>query len=179
MGKEFEVQPVSDPETFIEEIDARVQTMSNPETKYRVQVRLKDVEFTIDEEKARELGFSLPISSIVEAEIALRERVLTPTTFVEQGDETAHEVIEFDPTPVGYSGFASCVTHCLAWTDHGIFEIGRYSAMNIADFSKTWQWFVHRRRMTAGQVKELQEAGMSPQEVFDLAYEEATGMPRR
>jgi len=33
--------------------------------------------------------------------------------------------------------------------------------------------------MTTGQVKELQEAGMSPQEIFELAYEEATGMPRR
>jgi hypothetical protein len=32
--------------------------------------------------------------------------------------------------------------------------------MSIADFSKTWQWFVHRRRMSAEQVKELQDAGI-------------------
>jgi len=31
--------------------------------------------------------------------------------------------------------------------------------------------------MTAGQVKELQEAGMSPEEIFDLVYEELTGVP--
>jgi len=32
--------------------------------------------------------------------------------------------------------------------------------------------------MTMGQVKELQEAGMSPQEVFDPVYEQVTAMPR-
>jgi hypothetical protein len=32
--------------------------------------------------------------------------------------------------------------------------------------------------MTAGQVKELQEAGMSPQEILGLVYEEVTGVLR-
>ncbi|MBM3301955.1 MAG: hypothetical protein FJY85_18630 [Deltaproteobacteria bacterium] len=50
--------------------------------------------------------------------------------------------------------------------------------MNIADFSKTWQPFIHRSRMTAGQIQELQEAGTSPQGILDLAYEGVTGMPR-
>ena len=178
MQKELEIKPITDQRAFVEELEARVRAMSDPETKYQFQVGLKDVEFDIDQEKARELGLSFPVSSISEAEQALRAGVIAPTKFAERGDDTVHEVIEFDPTPIRYSGFASCVTHCLAWTDQGIFEVGCYSAMSIADFSKTWQWFVHHRRMTAGRVKELQEAGMSPQETFDLIYEEVTGMPR-
>jgi hypothetical protein len=179
MGKELEVRPVTDPEAFIEELKARAWALSNPERKYHLQVGLKDVEFSVDQEKAKKLGLSFPVGSIDEAERALRARVIAPTRFAERGGDTVHEVIEFDLTPVGYSGFASCVTHSLAWTDHGIFELGRFSAMSIGDFSKTWQQFVHRRLMTTGQVKELQEAGMSPQEIFELAYEEATGVPRR
>jgi len=178
MGKEFKVQPITDPGAFIEELKARAWALSNPERKYHLQVALKDVDFDVDKEKAKKLGLSFPVGSIDEAEHALQARVIAPTRFAETGDDTVHEVIEFDPTPVRYSGFASCVTHCLAWTDQGIFELGRYSAMSIADFSKTWQWFVHRRRMTVGQVKELQEADMSPQEIFDIVYQEVTGMPR-
>ena len=178
MGKELEFRPITDPEAFIEELKARAWALSNPETKYQYQLALKDVEFTVDEDKVRELGLSFLVKNVEEAERALRAGVVTPVKLVERGDETVHQVLEFDPTPVGYSGFASCVTHSLAWTDQGIFELGRYSAMNAADFSKTWQWFIHRRRMTAGQIQELQEAGMSPEEVFDLAYEEVTGMPR-
>jgi len=178
MGKEFEVQPVTDPGDFIKDLKARAWALSNPERKYHLQVGLKDMEFDVDQEKAKKLGLSFPVSSIGEAERALQAGVIAPTRFAETGDDTVHRVIEFDPTPVRYSGFASCVAHCLAWTDHGIFETGRYSAMSIADFSKTWQWFIHQRRMTAGQVKELEEAGMSPQEILDLVYEEVTRMPR-
>jgi hypothetical protein len=178
MGKESEVQPITDPGPFIEELKAQAWALSNPERTYHLQVGLKDLEFDVDQEKAKRLGLSFPVSSIDEAERALQAGAIAPTRFTECGDDTVHEVIEFDPTPVGYSGFANCVTHCLAWTDHGIFEVGRYSAMNLPDFSKTWQWFIHRRRMTAGQVKELLKASMSPQEIFDLVYEEITGMPR-
>jgi len=177
MGKEFEVRPITDPRAFVEELKARAWALSNPERKYHLQVGLKDVEFDVDQEKAKKLSLSFPVSSIDEAERALLAGVIAPTRFAESGDGTMHEVIEFDPTPVRYSGFANCVTHCLTWTDQGIFELGRYSAMSIADFSKTWQWFVHRRRMTDGQVKELQVAGTSPEEIFNLAYVEAIGVP--
>ena len=175
MGKEFEVQPVSHPKAFIEELKARAWALSNPDRKYHLQVALKDVEFSVDQEKAKKLGLSFPVSTIDEAERALQAGVIAPTRFAERGDDTVHQVIEFDPMPVRYSGFAGCVTHCLAWTDQGIFELGHYSAVSVADFSKRWQWFVHRRRMTAGQVEELHGAGMSPQEILDLIYEEVTG----
>jgi hypothetical protein len=178
MSKEFEVRPVTDHEALIKDLKARARALSNPDRKYHLQVALKDVEFDVDQEKAKELGLSFPVSTIDEAERALQAGVIAPTRFAETGDDTMHEVIDFDPTPVGYSGFAGCVTHCLAWTDHGIFELGRYSAMSVADFSKRWQWFVHRRRMTVGQVKELEKEGMSRQEILDLAHEEVTGMPR-
>jgi len=32
--------------------------------------------------------------------------------------------------------------------------------------------------MTADQVKELEQAGMPPQETLDLVYEEVTGSPK-
>ena len=50
-----------------------------------------------------------------------------------------------ESTPVAYSGFMGCVIHSVAVTDRGIFEVGRYPAMNIETFSKVWQWFIHRK----------------------------------
>lgn len=79
----------------------------------------------------------------------MRKGVITPKRFVEQ-DETVHEVIEFQPEPIGYSGFDNCVIHSLAQTNRGLFEIGRYPAMDLETQTKTWQWFIHRRIEKAG-----------------------------
>ena len=70
--------------------------------------------------------------------------MITPREFIEL-DETAHQVVEFDPAPVGYSGSANCVIHSLAKTDRGLFEVGRYPAMDLERQTKTWQWFIHCR----------------------------------
>ena len=146
MGKELEFRAIGLGEIaeFIRELDQRAEAMANPETKYNFQVRIKDVEFAIDEGKAEALGVTLPVGSIEEAERALQERVITPTRFIEQ-DDTKHEVLEFDPTPVGYSGFNDCVIHSLATTDRGVFEVGRYPAVELEEPTKAWQWFIHRR----------------------------------
>ena len=85
MRKEFEVKPVTDPKAFVEELKARAWALSNPETKYQYQLALKDVEFRVDQEKATNLGYSLPAKSIQAAECGLRARVITPTRFVETG----------------------------------------------------------------------------------------------
>lgn len=168
MGKELEVRLITDPKAFVEELGALARARNDPETKYQFQIKLQDVEFSVDEGKAQELGFSLPGKSVDEAEQALRKGVLNPTRLVEQWDETAHQVIEFDPTPVAFSGFANRVTHSLAMTDRGLFEIGRYPAVDLARQTWTWQWFIHRRVLAAEGVEELQKVGMSSQEILDL-----------
>jgi len=170
MGKELEFRPITDPKAFVEELDAVIRAMNDPETKYQFQRKLKDVEFRVDEEKAKGLGFSLPVKNIDEAEQALREGLLNPTRLVEQGDETAHQVIEFDPTPLAYGGFADCVTYSLVMTDKGFFEIGRYPAMDLGKQTKTWQWFIHRRVFTTEEVEELHKVGMSCREILNLFY---------
>jgi hypothetical protein len=121
MGEELEAQPVTDSAAFIEKLKARAWTLSNPDRKYHLQVALKDMEFDVDHEKAERPGLSFPVGSIDEAEHALEAGVIVPTRLAEHGDDSVHEVIEFDPTLVRYSGSAGCVTHCLAWLDQGIF----------------------------------------------------------
>jgi len=144
---ELEFQTMDGPEerqAFLDDLEARIRAAADPETKYRYQVGLKDVEFFVDYERARELGVILPMSSIDEAEQALQVHVITPEKFFEE-DDTCHQVLEFDPTPIGYSGFGDCVIHSLAQTDLGLFEIGRYPAVELSTQGKTWQWFIHRR----------------------------------
>ena len=145
---ELEHRAVS-PDEFISELEEAVR--GRRENKYAFQVGLKDLGFEIDEDQARALGVTLPFQSIDQAERALRERVIRPNTFLED-DDTAHQVAAFDPEPVGFSGFMSCVTHSLAVTDLGLFEVGRYPAMNIASQGRYWQWFLHRRLATPEQV---------------------------
>jgi len=177
MSKELEFREVTGKE-LVEKLEALVKQMSDPEKKYQLQVELKDVEFEADEARAEALGIEFPVGSIGEAERCLREQVIMPVRFAEQFDETVHQVAAFDPTPVGYSGFMGCVTHSLALTDQGLFEIGRYPAVSLTEPSKVWQWFLHRRLMTAKEVEELGKAGRSPQEILELVYEGVTGKSR-
>jgi hypothetical protein len=145
--KELEFQAISSPEeidAFLDSLEASIRARMDPEAKYSFQVGLKDVEFDVNEERARALGLTLPMGSIAEAEQALRAGVITPTGFLEE-DNTNHQVLGFDPTPVGFSGFDNCVIHSLAQTDLGLFEVGRYPAVDLQSRGKTWQWFIHRK----------------------------------
>ena len=135
------VQAVS-PEEFGEELKRLVEQQRND--KYSLQVGLKNVQFSFDKEKASALEVDPEMGSIDKAELYLREGILMPVELVEY-DGTVHQVLEWDPTPVGYSGFMDCVTHSIVVTDRGTFEVGRYPAMQLQDFSKVWQWFIHRK----------------------------------
>jgi len=84
------------------------------------------------------------MSAIERAERYLWAGVLRPVQLVES-DGTRHQVLEWDPAPVAYSGFMGCVTHSIVVTNRGTFEVGRYAAMDIQTLSKAWQWFIHRR----------------------------------
>ena len=135
------VQAVS-PEEFGEELKRLVEQLRND--KYSLQVGLKNVKFSFEEEKASALEVGPEMSSIDKAELYLREGTLMPVELVEY-DGTVHQVLEWDPTAVGYSGFMDCVTHSIVVTDRGTFEVGRYPAMQLQDFTKVWQWFIHRK----------------------------------
>ena len=82
-----------------EEMARRLQEMvgRRRENKYAVQVRMKDVDFGLDEEKAASLGVTLPFTSIEQAEQALRHGVIVPAAFLED-DETEHQVAIFTPS---------------------------------------------------------------------------------
>jgi hypothetical protein len=114
------------------------------EERYSFQVKLESVEFAFDEEAALALKLDPEMSAVERAECYLREGVLSPVQFAES-DGTRHQVLEWDPAPVAYSGFMGCVTHSIVVTDRGTFEVGRYAAMNVRTFSKVWQWFIHRK----------------------------------
>ena len=136
------------PEEFVEELERLVEQLRKD--KYSLQVKLEDVKFSFEEERASALGVNPETSSIAEAEACLREGILTPVEFAEC-DGTVHQVLEWDPRPVGHSGFMGCVTHSIAVTDRGKFEVGRYPAMNIQTFGKAWQWFIHRKIRGSGE----------------------------
>lgn len=114
------------------------------ENKYSFQVGLKDLDFDVNPDLLQMLGLALPMKSIGEAEQALRAGGILPKSFIEF-DDTPHQVLVFDPRPVGYSGFMDCVTHSLALTDQGLFEVGRYPAVSLGSSSRYWGWFLHRR----------------------------------
>ena len=135
------VQAVS-PEELGDELKRLVEQLRND--KYSLQVGLKNVKFSFEEEKASALEVGPEMSSIDKAELYLREGTLMPVELVEY-DGTVHQVLEWDPTTVGYSGFMDCVTHSIVVTDRGTFEVGRYPAMQLQDFTKVWQWFIHRK----------------------------------
>ena len=137
----MQVQAV-DGETLAREPEALIERGRGE--KYAFQVKLEHVEFAFDEEAASALELDPEMSAVERAECYLREGVLSPVQFAER-DGTRHQVVEWDPTPVAYSGFMGCVTHSIVVTDRGTFEVGRYAAMNVRTFSKVWQWFVHRK----------------------------------
>jgi hypothetical protein len=172
---ELEYRAVT-PEEFIRELEEAVG--GRHENKYAFQVGLKDLDFEVDEDQARVLGITLPFQSIDQAERALRERVIRPDTFLED-DDTAHRIDAFDPEPIGFSGYMNCATHSLALTDLGLFEVGRYPAMNLASQCRYWQWFLHRRLATSEQVAawKAQDSLTSPQ-VVERFFESMTGRSR-
>lgn len=139
------------PEEMVEELEKAVEQRRRD--KYAFQVKLEDVKFAFDEEAASALELDSEMSAIEKAERYLREGVLKPLEFVEY-DGTVHQVLEWDPTAVAYSGFMGCVTHSMVTTDRGVFEVGRYPAMSVATFSKVWQWFIHWKVKGNGKSKE-------------------------
>ena len=150
-----------EPEEMIREIEDTVRL--SRENKYAFQVGLKDLDFDVDHDQLTALGISIPFRSIDQAEQALSTGVITPTIFVED-DDTRHQVLAFDHRPVGYSGFMDCVTHSLALTDQGLFEVGRYPAVSLSSESRSWQWFLHRRLATSEEVSELFKSDHLPSE---------------
>jgi hypothetical protein len=119
---QIEVRKIT-PDEIIGEIEVSIRL--HRENKYAFQVRLKDLDFDINQELLEVSGLNLPFSTIQNAERALTERVIVPVKLIED-DDLEHDVIEFDPRPVGYSGFMDCVTHSLVMTNHGLFEVGHY-----------------------------------------------------
>jgi hypothetical protein len=137
------------PEEMIRDIETSVKLYR--ENKYAFQVGLKDLDFDINTEHLEALGMSPPFQSISQAEQALRSGMITPTIFIEE-DDTQHQVLVFDHQTVGYSGFMDCVTHSLALTNHGLFEVGRLPAVSLSAQNRYWQWFLHRRLATVEEV---------------------------
>jgi hypothetical protein len=91
------------------------------EERYSFQVKLENVEFAFDEEAASALELDLEMSAVERAECYLRERVLSPVRFAES-DGTRHQVLEWDPAPVAYSGCMGCVTHSIVVTTSSQWE---------------------------------------------------------
>jgi len=129
-------------ETLVREVAALVEQRRRD--KYALQVGLASVEFAFDEEAASGLELGPGMSALERDERYLRAGVLRPVQLAES-DGTRHQVLEWDPAPVAYSGFMGCVTHSMVVTDRGTFEVGRYAAMDIQTLSKVWQWFIHRQ----------------------------------
>ena len=163
----IEVRGIS-PEEFRREFETSLQQYR--ENKYAFQVGLKDVDFQINDEQLEIKGLLLPFRSIDQAENALVMGVIKPATFLEY-DGTEHTILAFDPRPVGYSGFMDCVTHSLALTDLGLFEVGRYPAVSLSEQNRYWQWFLHRRLATSEDVTTWQEEkSLSVDELLERVY---------
>ena len=161
-------------EEMIQEIEEFVQR--SREEKYAYQVGLKDVDFDIDQDRLEVLGLSLPFRSIDQAEGALAQLVIKPAKFIEY-DSTMHQILAFDHRPVGYSGFMDCVTHSLALTDKGLFEVGRYPGVSLTEPGKQWQWFIHRRLATPEELHEWQETHeISAEQLLERVYTALTGL---
>ncbi|MBN1536892.1 MAG: hypothetical protein JW908_09190 [Anaerolineales bacterium] len=151
--------------------DIRNSIRQYHENKYAFQVGLKDLDFDINMDHLSALGLYLPFKSINTAEQALRSNIITPTLFVEE-DNTRHQVLVFNPQPIGYSGFMECVTHSLALTDHGLFEVGRYPAINLLAHNRYWQWFLHRRLATPDELNSLFDSeDLSSSELMEKVYQ--------
>ncbi len=162
------------PEAVIRELEDELRRAQ--ENKYAFQVGLKDLDFDVNTDLLQVWGLTLPFKNIDQAEQALRSRSIQPKSFWEF-DNTQHQVLVFDPRPVGYSGFMDCVTHSLALTDQGLFEIGRYPAVSLASCSKNWGWFLHRRLAKPAEVADWQLAHNQTTEQFmHTVYTALTGL---
>jgi hypothetical protein len=151
---DIEVRGTS-PKEVIRDIE---NTYRSPrENKYAFQVGLKDLDFDIDEDRIKIIGLMLPFQNIGQAEQALQYQAITPTKFIEH-DDTEHQVLIFDHRPVGYSGFMDCVTHSLALTNNGLFEVGRYPATNLTAANHYWQWFLHSCLSTPEEISDTLES---------------------
>ena len=139
--KDIEVKAVT-PEEMIADLKAMLRQLEKD--KYSLQVAIKTVKFTFDQEQAQVLAISPKLTQIEKAELYLSQGYLRPIEFSED-DGTVHHVVAWNPAVVGYSGFNNCVAHSLVTTNRGVYEVGRYPAVNIANFTKNWQWFIHRR----------------------------------
>ncbi len=149
---------------------------SSIENKYAHQTGLKDLDFDFNLDALQQRGFTLPFHSIGQAEQALLGRLICPNRFVEF-DGTGHTVLVFHPQPVGYSGFMGCVTHSLALTDLGLFEVGRFPAIRMDQSGKYWQWFLHCRLAPPEQVSAWQAEGqLNAGQLVDSIYRAITGL---
>lgn len=142
--------------------------------KYSKPVGLRDIDFYIDQELIKLVGMGIPINTLGQAEKALTSHAIQPTKLIEI-DSTEHTVLLFDPRPVGFSGFMNCVTHSIILTNHGLFEAGRYPAMNLNESNHLWNWFLHRRLATVEYVNEhLEDHDQSITEFMQDAYQALT-----
>jgi len=156
------------PAEMIQEVEQVIRQQR--ENKYDFQVGLKDLDFDVNEDLLLALDLRLPFQSIGQAEQALRGKAITPISFLEH-DLTEHQVLAFDHRPVGYSGFMDCVTHSLILTNQGIFEVGRYPAMNLVSASRYWQWFLHRYLATPDEINNWCESQeLSAEQFLEKAY---------
>lgn len=160
------------PDEMVRDIKASVKLYR--ENKYAFQIGLKDLDFAVNQGLLQCVGLSTPLHSIGEAEQALQTKAITPAQFIEE-DNTMHEVMLFDPRPVGFSGFMDCVRHSLALTDKGLFEVGRYAAVSLSETNRHWQWFIHRRLATGDQVRDLAEKeNLAMDELMEKVYQAYT-----
>lgn len=156
------------PDELIQDIEISVKL--HRENKYAFQVGLRDLDFHIDEDFLKTLGLTVPFQSIALAEDALNSKAITPVTFIEF-DQTEHQVLCFDARPVGFSGFMNCVTHSLALTNMGLFEVGRYAAVSQNGSGRIWQWFLHRRLAEVEEVERyITEHSVTPAQYMDEVY---------
>ena len=162
------------PEEMISEIEDTVKKYR--ENKYAFQIGLKNLDFEIDEDRIETLGITIPFRSIDQAEQALRSKAIKPGTFLED-DNTKHKVLAFNPKAVGFSGFMDCVTHSLALTDHGLFEVGRYPAISLSNPNRYWQWFLHRQLGTMEEVESTKELNqITNEQLLEGVYSTYTGL---
>jgi len=162
------------PDELIRDIEE--STRKAAENKYAFQTGLKDLDFDYNLETLRMRGFTVPFQTIGQAEQALLWRLIWPTSLIEY-DGTEHEVMTFHPQPVGYSGFMGCVTHSLALTNLGLFDVGRYPGVRTEAPGKCWQWFLHCRLAVPEQVSEWQtDEQLDNEQFINSIYRAITGM---
>lgn len=156
--------------------DIENATSVSQENKYAFQVSLKDLDFDIHEDRIKFMGLKVPFSSIDQAEQALQFQAIIPTNFIEM-DDTEHQVLLFDHRPVGFSGFMGCVTHSLALTSKGLFEVGRYPGLKLSDANHYWQWLLHRQLATPEEVSDVLESqNLTVDQYMENTYQTITNL---